>query len=355
MTSEPPLYKGQLHKRPVRGPPEKALSRPLPLRRLAYGLKIMGFTGDLWMTIVTTIVPIFVVILVGLVIQRRNFLPSEFSGPANRLVYYVAIPAMIFGAVAKSDFTAMFSPLTVALTLISAAAVYFTAGLIQRYLDLEPDQVGTFIQSAGHGNIGYMGLAVATYYLGDVGLAHASVIGGFLMILQNILSVTALSIHATGPHERRARFALAKKIMGNPVIIAVLGGMVFSIGHITFPVILQRSLKIISDLALPMALLLIGGSLSFDQVRKYGKISFCTTVLKLLALPGAGFVLFRLFGVTGNAATAAIIIMGCPTATITYVMSKEMYGDFSLASASITLSTLASALTLSLWLGLLPE
>jgi predicted permease len=307
------------------------------------------------MTIATTIIPIFVVILVGLVIQRRNFFPPEFSGPANRLVYYVAIPAMIFGSVAKSDFTVWFSPLTIGITLLSAATIYLTAGLAHRYLDVDADQVGTFIQSAGHGNIGYMGLAVATYYLGDIGLAHASVIGGFLMILQNILSVTALSIYAAGRRARPARFSLAGKIMGNPVILAVLTGMVFSIGHIALPVILQRSLKIISDLALPMALLLIGGSLSFGQVRKYWKISLFTTVLKLLALPGVGFALFTLFGISGNAMTAAIILMGCPTATITYVMSKQMYGDFSLATASITLSTLASALTLSFWLKLVPQ
>lgn len=307
------------------------------------------------MTVATTIVPIFVVILVGLVIQRRNFFPPEFSGPANRLVYYVAIPAMIFGSVAKSDFSTWFSPLTIGIPLISAATIYLTAGLVHRYLDVEPDQVGTFIQSAGHGNIGYMGLAVATYHLGDIGLAHASVIGGFLMILQNILSVAALSVHASGTAARSARFSVVGRIMGNPVILAVLAGMVFSIGHFTLPVMLQRSLKIISDLALPMALLLIGGSLSFEQVRKYGKVSLCTTVLKLLGLPAVGFALFRLFGITGNAMTAAIILMGCPTATITYVMSKQMHGDFCLATASITLSTLASALTLSFWLGMAPR
>lgn len=304
------------------------------------------------MAIASTIIPIFVVILVGLFIQRRNFLPPEFSGPANRLVYYVAIPAMIFGSVAKSDFTAWFSPLAIGITLTAAASVYATAGKLHRYLGVDVDQVGTFIQSAGHGNIGYMGLAVSAYYLGDIGLAHASVIGGFLMILQNILSVTALSVNASRSPAHHPRFSLIGKIMGNPVIISVLVGMLFSIGHIPMPLILQRSLKIISDLALPTALLLIGGSLSFDQVRKYWKMSLCTTALKLLGLPAIGFALFALFGIKGNAMVSSLILMGCPTATVTYVMSKEMHGDFSLATAAITLSTMASALTLSFWLGL---
>jgi predicted permease len=319
--------------------------------RLDDGVSRGGF-GKRNMSIATTIVPIFIVILVGLIIQRRHFLPPEFAGPANRLVYYVAIPAMIFGSVAKSDLTAWFNPLTIGITLAAAATVYAAAGFLHRFIGVDQDQVGTFIQSSGHGNIGYMGLAVASYHLGDVGLTHASVVGGFLMILQNVLSVTALAYHGSDARGSRSRFYFLGRILGNPVIVAVLAGMAFSISHLTMPIIVQRSLKIISDLALPTALLIIGGALSFDQVRLYWKMSLCTTMLKLLGLPAIGYVLFKLLGIRGEAMVSAMILMGCPTATVTYVMSKEMRGDLGLATAAITLSTLASAVTISMWLKL---
>ena len=51
------------------------------------------------MHILGTIIPIFVIIAMGCVARRKDFIPPEFLGPANRLVYHFAIPAMIFRAV----------------------------------------------------------------------------------------------------------------------------------------------------------------------------------------------------------------------------------------------------------------
>jgi hypothetical protein len=50
--------------------------------------------------IINTIVPVFLVILVGIAIRKLGYLPEAQIGHLNRLVYYVAIPAMIFRAIA---------------------------------------------------------------------------------------------------------------------------------------------------------------------------------------------------------------------------------------------------------------
>ena len=48
------------------------------------------------MEIITTIVPVFIVIFIGFGARHRGFLSTEFTNQANRLVYYFAIPAMVF-------------------------------------------------------------------------------------------------------------------------------------------------------------------------------------------------------------------------------------------------------------------
>jgi len=55
------------------------------------------------MPFLTTIVPIFLLILLGLCAKQRGFMPPEFLGPANRLVFYLAIPAMIFRSISKAS------------------------------------------------------------------------------------------------------------------------------------------------------------------------------------------------------------------------------------------------------------
>ncbi len=60
--------------------------------------------------IVTTIIPIFILVILGTIARSKGFLPPEFLGPANRLVFYLAIPAMIFRAIANASLTRQFNP-----------------------------------------------------------------------------------------------------------------------------------------------------------------------------------------------------------------------------------------------------
>jgi predicted permease len=49
-------------------------------------------------------------------------------GPLNRLVYYLAIPAMVFREVAQAPFHAHFQPLLLGTTLLSAGTFVFWLG-----------------------------------------------------------------------------------------------------------------------------------------------------------------------------------------------------------------------------------
>ena len=304
------------------------------------------------MHILTTIIPIFIIVMLGWVVHRHGFLPDEFLGPANRLVFYVAIPAMIFQSIAQSTFGEFFNPLVIVLTLSAAALIYAAAWLTSRGMGMRRALAGTFIQCSGHGNLGYIGLAVAFYFLGDEGLVHASVVAGFLMILQNILSTVALQTHATQAVAGSGYRLIVVKVMGNPVIVSVLLGMLFSVFSIPLPLIVARSLAILTGLALPTALLVIGASLSLERIAAQSLTVAGAVAFKLLVLPGAGWLLFRSFGLQETDMLPVLILLASPTATISFVMAREMQGDGDLATAAISASTLGSALTYIMWLKL---
>ena len=304
------------------------------------------------MQIIATIIPIFIVVMLGWAVHRRGFIPEEFLGPANRLVFYVAIPAMIFQSIAKSTLHEWFNPVMIAATLAAAATGYCCAWFACRVVRIHGAKAGTFIQSAGHGNLGYIGLAVAFYFLGPTGLVHASVVAGFLMILQNLLSVSALQSFAMPADRAHRRFEFAAKVLANPVILAVMVGMLFSALQLQVPLILERSLTIVGGLALPTALLIIGASLSNERIRAHKWFVLAAAAIKLLALPFLGWMLYRLCGLRAAEFLPGLILLASPTATITYVMAKEMRGDADLAVATVSASTLTSALTFVLWLHL---
>jgi predicted permease len=304
------------------------------------------------MHIVSTIIPIFLIVILGWFIHRRGFIPNDFLGPANRLVYYVAIPAMIFQSISKSTFGVWFNPLMIMMTLTAATLIYLAAWLSCRMFHLERSLCGSFIQSSGHGNLGYIGLAVAFYFLGDTGLAHASVVAGFLMILQNLLSIMALQAFAPRTSQKVDVNVFVRKMLGNPVILAVLAGMLLSFFSLPVPLIFQRSLSILSGLALPTALLLIGASISIERIKAHRFAVIGAVSFKLLALPGLGWLFYALCGFKPDVFIPGLILLASPTATISYVMSKEMNSDSDLAVATISASTLASAGTFMLWLKL---
>lgn len=302
------------------------------------------------MEVIITIIPIFLIIILGWGARKKGFITAEFLVPANKLVYYLSIPAMIFSAIAKSSFHEQFVGMVLFLTLLAAVGIYATAYLATRIFKMNPARAGAFIQSSGHGNVGYIGLPIAFYYLGETALGKAGIIAGFLMILQNLLSVVALQLHDTSGKRHPGIKPLLMKLLGNPVIIGAMAGILVSALEIPLPRVIGRSIDILGGLAPPMALLLIGASLSLQLMREYLRPTLGAVVFKLLLLPAGGLLLFNLAGLGAEDYLPALILLCTPTATISYVMAKEMHGDADFAVATISTSTLFSSITFIIWL-----
>jgi malate permease and related proteins len=302
------------------------------------------------MAIATTIVPIFAIIGVGWVARSRGFLPETFVAPANRLVYYWAIPAMIFRSISGGSFETDFNPEVLFATLTSVVFLFFmawTAGLLWR---IEKNQLGPFVQSSFHGNLGYIGLAVVFYHLGEDGLAKAGILAGFVMILQNFLAVLILSVYANRTISGNGMKSVISGIFSNPVILSAMAGIAVSWGRIEIPGVLDKSLKILSGMALPLALLLIGASLSFELIRHKLAPALLSSLLKLAVLPGTGFLLYKAVGATVEDFLPGLILLAAPAATLVYVMAVATKSDAEFAVADISLSTLLSAPTFAVWI-----
>jgi malate permease and related proteins len=302
------------------------------------------------MQIASTIIPIFSIVIIGWLIRLKGFVPPEFLGPANRLVFYIAIPAIIFRSVSKASFKAQFNLTVLLITVASVVAVFTIAWVAGKAGKTARKTLGTYMQTSVHGNLGYVGFAVVYYFMGQEGLVKAGIIGGFMMILQNFLGVAALVIYGKDVPFGENRLFFAQKIFGNPVILSAMAGIFFSVTEIPVPEVIGRILDILGDLALPMALIVIGASLSFEVIRLSVFSVISNNFFKLMLLPCVGFVLYGFYGISTNEYLPALILLASPTATITYIMSKEMDGDADFAVAAISSSTLISAVTFSFWL-----
>lgn len=209
-------------------------------------------------------------------------------------------------------------------------------------------QAGSFSQSCYRFNT-YIGVAVVLNSLGNEGIKYFGILIGLAIPVINLFAVSLL-IWFSGQDltgGQRLRITL-KEIASNPLILACIAGIFYGRFGFGFPVFIDNTLSLVSMVALPLALISIGGSLTFAGVAKNLRLSLVAATLKLAVLPVIGYLLFSLFAVDPLPTKVGMIFLALPTSTAIYVLSSQLHSDTELASASIVISTVFSFLPLSI-------
>ena len=225
--------------------------------------------------------------------------------------------------------------------------MFFLSVLVIKMFRLSDFQAGSFAQSCYRFNT-YIGVAVILNSLGTEGVKYFGILIGFTIPIINLVAVSTL-IWFSGQDvglRRRIRI-VARALVANPLILGCLAGIAYSRMFGSFPVFMNNSLSLISMVSLPLALISIGGSLSFAGVKGNLAPSLLAAVLKLVVLPLFGLLFYSLFHVTGVPFKVGMIFLALPASTAIYVLSSQMNSDTELASAAIVVSTLLSFLSLS--------
>jgi len=298
------------------------------------------------MALFETIAPIFLIILLGCSIKQARLFKDEFFVEANRFVYYFSLPVLIFTGVAKSGLHS-FSFALILSAVLPTVAVFFIGCCVGRIAGLRGGRFGTFVQGTYHGNVSYIGLAVVFYMLGEDAFRQGSIIVGFLVLTTNLLSSIILSIAASASerHAVRPLVSIAK----NPVIISSVAGICVAYLGLPMPALVMKSMAVLANIALPLALITIGASLTLASARTSWRLGLLICFMKLVFLPGLAIGLVKMLGLPLGYASTSIILLATPVATLAYIMAGQLGGDGELASNSVTLSTALSLFTYMGW------
>lgn len=298
------------------------------------------------MAIIETITPIFIIIIFGVVLQHKGFLNSLFIEETNRFVYLFPLPVLIFTGIAKSSIqnVTVSHIATAIVPVVVILGIAFSFGLA---IGLRHGRLGSFVQTTFHGNVSYIGLAMLFYLLGEEGLKRGSILVGILIFVNNFLAIAVLSW--TSEQHGSVKKALLS-IVTSPVIVATIAGLIVLYAGIPIPGVMMKSMVILANIALPMALILIGASMSLGTIRQSLKFSLLASAFKLFLLPAIGLAFCKFIDMPPMEALPAILLLATPAAISTYVMARGMGGDAHLASGTVTLSTLLSPIAFILWI-----
>ncbi len=297
--------------------------------------------------ILDNLFPIFALLGAGVVLKRFDLTGEAFLKRSDRLVYFFFFPSLLFWKIGGAPIPRQESLNYCLIPLFAVVGVFFLGLILVRILSMESYRVGSFSQSTYRFNT-YLGMAVVASSLGEEGIRYFGLLVSMAIPVINLLAVSVLIWFSGKSYSAGERVRLAgRAVLTNPLILACLFGIAYANAFSRFPAFVDNTFRLITSAALPLALLSIGGALTFGSLRRYLTPALLASAIKLAVLPLVGYVLLRYFRVVGLPFRVAMIFLCLPTAPAIYVLSSQLNSDTDLASASIALSTVFSFLSLS--------
>ena len=292
--------------------------------------------------ILSSILPVCLLMLLGAALRHFRFLPDEFFSHLNRLGFWLLLPTLLFCTILQAPVAAGGDGLKIGVILCACSvAVTAVAWGVARLMRLPDASARSLMQASMRGNLAYTALPVVLYAFGEN--SRAAAVAAFALApaipFYNFWAVLILTYRRDGT----AASASKRQLLGvlrNPLILGCILGLVILKSGMRLPEGLFNALKTLGQAALPCALLALGAGLTPDRMRASLRPALAGTALKLFAMPAIGYVLARAAGLDGGRLLITLLFLASPCAVTSYVMADQMGADKELAGSAIAASTL---------------
>lgn len=303
-------------------------------------------------------VPIFLVMIVGWVIRRLGVIDEHFVGKANKYVFHVALPVLLFQEISGADMTSNFDIRFVLYCMLATTAFFAVTWILTELLMKDDTQKGSFIQCSCRSSAAILGMAFIQNMYSSTGMAPLMIVSA--VPLFNIYSVVILTfkahpeIKSGKAMKKESDSAVIKKafvnVLKNPIIIGIVLGLPFSLFRVQFPVIINKTLTSIAQTATPIALIVIGAGFEGKKAVKKIKPTVIASFIKLIGIAAVCMPIAVAMGYRNQELVAILIMVASPTTVSCYIMSENMDNDGVLATSIIVMTTLLSSVTLTGWI-----
>ena len=292
--------------------------------------------------------PIFLLIILGKVLKTTKIINDEFTKTADRYVFRIALPALLFSDLTENNVGSAFDGKYVlfcfSVTIFSIAVLW---GLTEKFMKNE-EQKGAFIQGSYRSSAAILGLAFINKMYDSVGMAPLMIIG--CVPLYNIFAVIILTLKGDNGGKKPNMKETFINVMKNPILLSILIALPFALLNLHFPSFVNKAIGSVANTATPLALISIGASFEGKKALKKMKPTLLASFIKLILLAGLFLPLAVFFGYRNQELMALLVMLGSPTTVSSYIMAKNTGNDGILTSSIIVLTTLLSSLTLTLWI-----
>ncbi|MGN0612457.1 MAG: AEC family transporter [Porcipelethomonas sp.] len=298
--------------------------------------------------------PVFLMMVLGWIMRKVKIFDESSARKLSQFSFKVLLPALLFSDLSNADFISIwdtrFVLFCLAVTIISIA-IAFSLSLLHR----DKSERGEIVQASYRSSAAVLGIAFVNNIYGSSEMASLMIIG--TVPIYNIIAVIILSLTSPEKENRKSTKEIfiktAKDVVTNPIILGIAAGIIWSLLKIPQPVIMSKSISYLAGMASPLSLIALGALFQVSDAKSKLSLSLWITLVKLVGFCALFLPVAIAMGFTGEKLIAILVMLGSATTGSCFVMSKNMGHKGVVTSCAVMMTTLFSAVTLTLWLFLL--
>ena len=293
--------------------------------------------------------PLYLLVLIGFLLARFGNWPKSVAEALSRFVFMIAIPAMLFGL--TSDL-ARLPPIDarVLVAYFGACLLVFWVGRIVAARLFHEDGVGQSVFSMGaiYGNTVMLGLPIAKAAIGEAAVPSLALVLVTNTLVMWTLATTSVEWARGGQLSRIGILKTVRSVLTNPIVASILIGMLWSLTGLPLPWAIKSTVNLLGSAAVPLALVTVGFGLAAYRVREGMREALAITALKLVALPGAVWLIAWLIRLPPLETQVVVLLSSIAVGVNAYLMAREFRSLEGPVSTALLLSTVLSAITVPL-------
>lgn len=308
---------------------------------------------------ITTVLPIFLVILVGFIFAKKNKFSVEAEQLINSYVLNIALPALLFLAVARADIEELTKWNFIITTLSGIFIAYILGLLFAMSIKVKSPQSSLVAMASCYGTTGYMGIPLVILIFGTVSAVPSAI----ATIMHNIPAIMAViityGIMKQNGEKKVTIFEILKNafftIFKNPLTLSVLVGIFFVLLNIELPKVLIKFCEFLGLAAGPTALFALGLGLAKLKINEHLQIDKLLKILpvvfiKIIIQPFVTFVVgYYLLNMSIDDIyfKIAVVMSALPIGAGVYVFANKYEFYSKESSIAIIISLLVTLVTLT--------
>ena len=291
---------------------------------------------ELILTVFQIVAPVFILAAIGFTWVKIGWsYEIEF---VTRLAMTLSVPALIFIALMKANISAdtlsnLF--LSSLIAYLFLALIFWITGKIFKL------NMATYWAPLIFGNTGNLGLPLAMFAFGEVGLGYAVVV--FAVMAIGSFSIGVWMVSGGGS---------INKVFKEPMVWATLLGALFLIQGWQTPKWATNTLELLGQMAIPLMLITLGVALARLKINLISR-AIILSILKLCVSVGVAWIIGIYFELNDIAFAVLVMQIATPVAVTSYLLAQKYGADANEVAGLVIASTALSVFALPVLLGIL--